>query len=164
MGLHGRRPVDETLRPIPRPCRSRSWGPLRCSGFDMARALLLLSSVWLSSGSASLGAGARVLQGHSDHSYKPNELVALYANKAGPFHNPRCVWLRASDAPRWAFRHRCRSAFAFEDVTPNTHTHTPPTTCPPLLATCAWCASTRPEPDLTPPRCFADAQRNIPVL
>ena len=57
----------------------------------MARVLLLLSSAWLSSGSADLGAGVRVLQGHSDHSYKPNELVALYANKAGPFHNPRYV-------------------------------------------------------------------------
>ncbi len=32
-----------------------------------------------------------MLQGHSDHSYKSSELVALYANKAGPFHNPRCV-------------------------------------------------------------------------
>ena len=26
---------------------------------------------------------------HRDHSYKPQEPVALYANKAGPFHNPR---------------------------------------------------------------------------
>jgi hypothetical protein len=34
-------------------------------------------------------AGARALLGHSDHSYKPQEKVALYANKAGPFHNPR---------------------------------------------------------------------------
>ena len=55
----------------------------------MARVLLLLSSVWLSSGSTELGAGARALLGHSDHSYKPQELVALYANKVGPFHNPR---------------------------------------------------------------------------
>jgi hypothetical protein len=31
------------------------------------------------------------LASHKDHSYKPQELVALYANKAGPFHNPRHV-------------------------------------------------------------------------
>ena len=37
-----------------------------------------------------LSAG-RALLGHSDHSYKPQETVALYANKAGPFHNPRRV-------------------------------------------------------------------------
>jgi hypothetical protein len=67
----------------------------------MARVALLLSSAWLSSGSADLGAGARVLQGHSDHSYKPNELVALYANKAGPFHNPRCVVACIRQLARW---------------------------------------------------------------
>ncbi len=77
-----------------RGARGRGAGAAAASTMAMARAaLLLLSSVWLSSGSADLGAGARVLQGHSDHSYKPHELVALYANKAGPFHNPRCASL-----------------------------------------------------------------------
>jgi len=32
----------------------------------------------------------RVLMGASDHVYKVHEKVALYANKVGPFHNPRC--------------------------------------------------------------------------
>ena len=57
----------------------------------MARAALLLASAWLASGAAEAGASARALLGHKDHSYKPQELVALYANKAGPFHNPRCA-------------------------------------------------------------------------
>ena len=34
-------------------------------------------------------AAGRSLASHRDHSYKPQELVSLYANKAGPFHNPR---------------------------------------------------------------------------
>jgi hypothetical protein len=32
----------------------------------------------------------RSLLGASDHVYKVHEKVALYANKVGPFHNPRC--------------------------------------------------------------------------
>jgi transmembrane 9 superfamily member 1 len=30
-----------------------------------------------------------VHSGASDHRYKPDETVPLYANKVGPFHNPR---------------------------------------------------------------------------
>jgi hypothetical protein len=30
-----------------------------------------------------------VLSSASDHRYKAGELVPLYANKVGPFHNPR---------------------------------------------------------------------------
>jgi len=33
----------------------------------------------------------RQVLGHRDHSYKASESVPLYANKAGPFHNPRQV-------------------------------------------------------------------------
>ena len=57
----------------------------------MVRVALIFASVWLASGAAELGVGTRALLGHKDHSYKPHELVALYANKAGPFHNPRHV-------------------------------------------------------------------------
>lgn len=40
----------------------------------------------------SSGTGSsRMLLGASDHVYKVHEKVALYANKVGPFHNPRCV-------------------------------------------------------------------------
>lgn len=28
---------------------------------------------------------------HKNHIYKQGEHVVLYANKVGPFHNPRCV-------------------------------------------------------------------------
>eukprot|EP00976_Prorocentrum_cordatum_P111387 1195358-Prorocentrum_minimum.AAC.9 len=31
----------------------------------------------------------RTLLGESDHKYKSHEKVPLYANKVGPFHNPR---------------------------------------------------------------------------
>jgi transmembrane 9 superfamily protein 1 len=37
---------------------------------------------------AALAATGVVADG-SDHRYKANELVPLYANKVGPFHNPR---------------------------------------------------------------------------
>lgn len=41
----------------------------------------------------------RLLLGASDHVYKVHEKVALYANKVGPFHNPRCGYghVRSSD-------------------------------------------------------------------
>lgn len=42
---------------------------------------LVCAALWVGSAVAS----------HRDHSYKSEEPVALYANKAGPFHNPRCV-------------------------------------------------------------------------
>jgi hypothetical protein len=34
-------------------------------------------------------AGRRALLGERNHSYKKGEEVKLYANKVGPFHNPR---------------------------------------------------------------------------
>jgi hypothetical protein len=45
-------------------------------------------------GGAGAGAGAgaagrRALLGERNHSYKKGEEVKLYANKVGPFHNPR---------------------------------------------------------------------------
>lgn len=33
--------------------------------------------------------GGRALLGERNHSYKKGEEVKLYANKVGPFHNPR---------------------------------------------------------------------------
>ena len=58
------------------------------------RAVLAVAALALARGGATELAGlpelpGRALLGHSDHSYKPGEAVALYANKAGPFHNPR---------------------------------------------------------------------------
>ena len=46
----------------------------------MATALLVLLALAAASGVAAYG---------SDHWYKMNEPVPLYANKVGPFHNPR---------------------------------------------------------------------------
>ena len=34
-------------------------------------------------------AGARALLGAADHTYKVHDAVPPYANKVGPFHNPR---------------------------------------------------------------------------
>jgi len=36
-----------------------------------------------------LAAASGVAADSSDHRYKMNEPVSLYANKVGPFHNPR---------------------------------------------------------------------------
>ena len=36
------------------------------------------------------GRGTRLLLGESDHKYEMHDPIKLYANKVGPFSNPRC--------------------------------------------------------------------------
>lgn len=52
-------------------------------GKEKAMNLAAVMALWLSLGIAGVAADA------SDHRYKPGEAVPLYANKVGPFHNPR---------------------------------------------------------------------------
>jgi hypothetical protein len=40
---------------------------------------------------AALAAPQQAAADHKNHIYKPGEVVVLFANKVGPFHNPRCV-------------------------------------------------------------------------
>ena len=61
---------------LPLRCPARPRPGAGCGGMKFLLAALLLSA-------------GRSLASHRDHSYKEKELVSLYANKAGPFHNPR---------------------------------------------------------------------------
>ena len=40
---------------------------------------------------AGVDASSRALLSARDHRYKKNDYVPLYANKVGPFHNPRYI-------------------------------------------------------------------------
>lgn len=52
--------------------------------------LLLLLVVWVARVEGRMGMGMRVLLS-AKHRFKEDENVPLFANKVGPFHNPRCV-------------------------------------------------------------------------
>ena len=128
----------------------------------MARVALFLASAWLASGAAELGAGTRALLGHKDHSYKPHELVALYANKAGPFHNPR----RDTSAAQLLPTNRGVGTARSDTISRQTHVVALPLgTLPPRLTCALTCATGHP--GLTTarfPSSHAHAQRNVPVL
>lgn len=60
-------------------------------------------------GAGAAGAQTRQLQDHRTHTYKNGELVVLYANKVGPFHNPRygTILSAITDARTCRFHTNC---------------------------------------------------------
>lgn len=73
---------------------------MRCGRAAAALAVVaVVAAVMARAGTAEAAADAaaaggrrargRALQGERNHSYKKGEEVKLYANKVGPFHNPR---------------------------------------------------------------------------